>query len=488
MKAEFSVDLDESLAPIRRILQRSGLDRPLLEKIDGEWPFDVLPSPCDLTANSRWHRSLHVTVKMKFAIALMTSSAWAAFSVWIAIPWMRDLALLSNWAIAIFAVGGIAIVPGFMNAFLVSSLLMDLRPAHGALVRYPGISILVAAYNEAASIAATLKSIERQDYPGSIEVTVIDDGSTDATFDIVTALCFPWLTILRQPTNLGKSAALNRALASAHFDLIVTLDADSILYADALKNLVERFAADPVNTRAVAGTMLVHNSRASWVTRMQEWDYFHGIAAIKRIQSLYHGTLVAQGAFSLYDRQTLRDVGGWVDCVGEDIVLSWAILSAGWRIGHAEDAMCFTNVPVKLQQFVRQRQRWARGMMEAFRRHSHILLEPRMSTMFVWWNLFFPWLDLAYTLCLIPGTVLALFGIYWVVGPLTILLLPLSLLLNGVMYHVSAGMFKSHGLHVRWNPVGFALYAFVYSLILQPACVAGYLSELLGLRKSWGTK
>lgn len=78
---------------------------------------------------------------------------------------------------------------------------------------------------------------------------------------------------------------------------------------------------------------MVRNSRETWMTRAQEWDYFQGIAAIKRVQSLCQGTMVAQGAFSLYDTATLREIGGWPDCIGEDIVLSWSILKAGHRIG-----------------------------------------------------------------------------------------------------------------------------------------------------------
>jgi biofilm PGA synthesis N-glycosyltransferase PgaC len=234
--------------------------------------------------------------------------------------------------------------------------------------------------------------------------------------------------------------------------------------------------------------MLVRNSRRNWVTKAQEWDYFHGIAAIKRVQSLYQGTLVAQGAFSIYDRKTLVDVGGWLDCVGEDIVLTWAILRAGWRVGHAEDACCFTNVPDTLKQFIRQRQRWARGMMEAFRRHWNLLAIPRMSMLFVWWNLLFPWLDMAYTFFFIPGVVLALFGIYWIAGPLTLALLPMALAMNWLMYRIGSGMFSQQGLRVRRNPLGLLVYAFAYSAILQPACLWGYLSEVLGLRKTWGTK
>jgi biofilm PGA synthesis N-glycosyltransferase PgaC len=430
----------------------------------------------------------YVGVHGKFGVALAASISWLAITGLIAYPWITELSGLIGFFLAFATVGGIALVPGFMNAFLIASLLLDRRPPRMQPSRYPAVSILIAAYNEEASIADTLRSIANQDYPGTFEVFVIDDGSRDRTAAIVDACDHDWLRLLRQPHNAGKSAALNRGLAEANHDLVVTLDADSFLYRDALRNLVERYMSDPPNTRAAAGTMLVRNSRRNWVTKAQEWDYFHGIAAIKRVQSLYQGTLVAQGAFSIYDRATLIEVGGWVDCVGEDIVLTWAMLRRGYRVGHAEDACCFTNAPDTLRQFVRQRQRWSRGMMEAFRQFPDILLKARLSTLFIWWNLLFPWLDLAYTVFFIPGIVLALFGIYWIAGPLTLALLPMALGINYLMYRVGSQMFAANGLRVRRNLSGFLTYAFVYSLILQPACVAGYFSEIIGLRKSWGTK
>ncbi len=427
-------------------------------------------------------------MQAKFALAFVVSLAWTVVSTLLALPWLQDLAAVVSWPVAIFAVGGIAVLPGMMNAFLVTGLLLDRRPPRKPLVDYPAISILVAAYNEESSIADTLRSIAPQNYPGEFEVLVIDDGSKDATAAIVEANPYAWARLLRQPRNMGKAAALNRGLAESKHDYVITLDADSYLYGDALARLVERYFSDPSSTRAVAGTMLVRNSRKNWITRAQEWDYFHGIAAIKRVQSLFQGTMVAQGAFSIYDRAALVEIGGWQDCVGEDIVLTWAMLVRGWRVGHAEDACCFTNVPDNLRQFLKQRQRWSRGMMEAFRQHPRILLTPRMSTLFVWWNVLFPWLDLAYTLCFIPGVIIACFGIYWVAGPMTLVLMPMALLMNYVMYRVGAAMFAGQGLPVRKNVPGFLVYAFTYSLILQPASVAGYLSELLGTRKTWGSK
>jgi biofilm PGA synthesis N-glycosyltransferase PgaC len=174
--------------------------------------------------------------------------------------------------------------------------------------------------------------------------------------------------------------------------------------------------------------------------------------------------------------------------VGEDIVVSWALLKAGHRVGFAEDACLFTNVPESLGQFARQRQRWSRGLIEAFQRHGSLLSKPRMSTLFVWWNLLFLPMDLAFTLLFIPGLVLALFGVYWLAGPMTLLVLPLALLWNYVIFRVQARMFHRQGLRVRRNIEGFLFYAFLYTIVLQPVCLKGYLAELLQLKKTWGTK
>ena len=71
---------------------------------------------------------------------------------------------------------------------------------------------------------------------------------------------------------------------------------------------------------------------------------------------------------------------------------------------------------------------------------------------------------------------------------LTNLLLPMALVMNFLMYRIGAQMFRKQGLCVRRNVSGFLVYAFAYSAVLQPACVWGYCSEVLGLRKTWGTK
>ena len=271
-------------------------------------------SPPETAAEPSWqpvgeaapaHRRFYVPVRVKYVLILLASLAWAAMSVKLSQPWLNELSKPLGFGLALFVIAFIAYVPGFMNAFLIGSILSDRRPVLRKYDRLPDVCVLVACYNESENIADTLTSLARQDYPGSVEVVVIDDGSTDDSLAIARAmsvqLARPGLRIrvLAQPKNGGKSKALNRGLAETRQALVVTVDGDSYLRADALRKLVERFLSDPPGTVAVAGAVLVRNSRENWLTRSQEWDYFHGIAAVKRMQSMYHGTLVAQGAFSL---------------------------------------------------------------------------------------------------------------------------------------------------------------------------------------------
>lgn len=438
---------------------------------------------------------LYLPLTFKFILACLVAISWTILSVILSLSWLRDLGAVAGATFALVAITFIAYVPGFMNAFLISSLLLDSRPPRKAQTTYPGTTVLVAAYNEAAAIKDTLTSLARQDYPGEIEVLVLNDGSTDETVSIamraIAELDFPAniaARVLDFKVNRGKSAVLNDGLAAANNELILTIDGDSWVKHDGLRKLVERLLSDPEDTQAVAGAVMVRNSRENFLCRAQEWDYFHGIASVKRMQGMYHGTLVAQGAFSIYRRKALLEVGGWPECVGEDIVLSWALLRKGYRIGYADDALAFTNVPTTLRQFALQRKRWSRGLMEAFKAHWQLLFKKRMSTLFVWWNVCFLPLDLVYTMIFIPGLIIACFGYFFIAGPLTVAVLPLTILWNGVIFRIQSGVYRREGLIVRQNTAGFLFYALAYSLLMQPVCVWGYASELLGLRKKWDTK
>ncbi len=168
--------------------------------------------------------------------------------------------------------------------------------------------------------------------------------------------------------------------------------------------------------------------------------------------------------------------------------MTWALLEKGYRVGYCEDSVAFTVVPNTLRGFIRQRRRWARGMIEAFQIHPGVIFKPRLSTFFIWWDLLFPLMDIAFTFGFIPGLILAVFGHYWIVGPMTLSLFPIAILINWIMYHTESKMFVKQGLIVRKNFLGFLIYLFPYGLILQPAAVLGYFSQIVGFKRQWGTK
>jgi biofilm PGA synthesis N-glycosyltransferase PgaC len=269
-------------------------------------------------------------------------------------------------------------------------------------------------------------------------------------------------------------------------ELVITLDADTLLHPWAIRQLVARLLSAPPDVHAVAGSVLVRNSRDSLWTRMQEWDYFLGIASVKRMQGLYQGTLVAQGAFSLYRTRALVQAGGWPDAIGEDIVLTWQLMRHGAQVYYEPSAVAFTAAPTRLVHLARQRARWARGMIEGIRSVKP-WTQPRGLLRFLTAiDLLIPALDVAYALVWLPGLVLAATGRYWIVGPYTLAVLPLTLVVNALLYRFQRRrVFNLLGLRVRRNALGFLGFVLAYQLLMSPIAVAGYTQELLGLRRRW---
>lgn len=439
------------------------------------------------------HHRRYIAVRWKLAISLFVSLVWFGLSVFFGLPWFRELIEAYGWVVASGIIFSIALIPGMANAFVISGLVMDHRPDNRRPAVMPPLSILIAAFDEEATIKETLESLSRQKYEGDVQIIVIDDGSTDRTpaivLDCVKGL--PWpanfeLELLQMPQNGGKAKALTSGLDKTRHDLLITLDADTMVFRDALDRLVCNHLSSPPNTAATAGTVLVRNSRVNLLTKLQEWDYFLGIAVVKRVQSLLQGTLVAQGAFSLFRRDVVRAVGGWPETVGEDIVLTWAILEHGYRVGYAEDAFVFTNVPHTLGAYYRQRKRWSRGLIEAFKRHPAMLKPKRLNTPFVYYNLLFPVIDMGYLFVFLPGLIAALFfHNFTIVGYMTLLVLPLALVINIMMYLKQLAIFKRNGLVVRRNILGAILFTLGYQAMLAPPSLAGYVAEVLGTAKKW---
>ncbi|CCO08058.1 glycosyltransferase [Desulforamulus hydrothermalis] len=430
-------------------------------------------------------KRLYIPTKHKFILANLTAIMWFTLSCFISYPWVLSLAqLVGSWA-GWFIVLFIALIPGYLNMFLLVSLLIDRPPPLQTARDLPPVSILIAAYNEEKSILETLRSLRQQNYPGIINIIVIDDGSLDRTKELVLNCGMPNVKLI-EANHQGKSAALNKGLQYVADDYVITIDADTFLHPQAITRIMARMLGDPGHTAAVAGCVLAKNSRDTFMTRLQEWDYFLAISSVKRQQALYQGTLVAQGAFSVYKTAVVKEVSGWPSCIGEDIVLTWALIKKGYRIGYEATAVGFTEVPTTFMAFARQRRRWARGMIEGFKAHIDLIYKRFSPTaILVGIDLLYPLLDLTYTFVYIPGIILALFGYYWIVGPMTLAVIPLTLYINYTMYKYQRSVFQELNLKIRQNKLGFVVYTVCYQILMSPVCVWGYFEEFFGIAKRW---
>jgi biofilm PGA synthesis N-glycosyltransferase PgaC len=430
-------------------------------------------------------RKFYLPVKSKFLISTAFALTWVTVSWLLAQHWLNELSDVAGAVPAVAIIFFIALLPGFLNAHILSSVVLDRAPPLVLDLNFPKITLLIAAYNEAQNIAETFRGIKAQNYPADVEIVVVDDGSTDGTVATLRSMKIKNLKII-QANHGGKANALNEGLKHVSQDIVVCIDADTFLHPQALRRIVARFLTDPAETAAVAGCVLVKNSRSTFMTRLQEWDYFTGIASAKRQQSLYQGTLVAQGAFSAFRTKVVKAHQGWPSVIGEDIVLTWSLIKAGWRIGFEPTAIGFTSAPDTLYGFYRQRKRWSRGMIEGLKQHGQMVWSnSRLSSFFVGIDFIIPFIDLFYAFVFLPGVILALFSHFYIVGPSTLLVLPLAFLIVFVMYSKQKAVFDELSLEVRQNFVGFVVYMVVYQVMMSPICVIGYAQELLGWRKKW---
>jgi biofilm PGA synthesis N-glycosyltransferase PgaC len=434
------------------------------------------------------HRRLYIPLKLKLALVALVSLSWVGFSLWLAIPWIEELGQSITVPLAAALIAGIAIIPGYLNAHLISSLLFDKAPPLRFDIDFPAITLIVACFNEEDQIEETLDYACTQDYPGEFHILVADDGSTDGTVELA-ELCAeidPRITVKRFDHG-GKAHTLNHALMEVETPLVATVDADTLLMPEALKRCVARLMVSPPTTVAVAGAVFVRNSRANILTQAQEWDYFLGIASIKRQQGLFQGTLVPQGAFSVYRTDPVKEVGGWPDAIGEDIVLTWAMMDKGAGVTYEKTAVAFTDAPETARAFAKQRRRWARGMIEGLREFGPALLKGRRAYAHsIVVDYIFPYVDLVYSIAFPVGIVLALgFQNYAIVGPLTLLVLPLNMILSGIMFKLSRDSFSEVGLKVRRNIKGFLSYLLLYQLFMSPVSVVGYVQELFKTKRNW---
>ena len=392
----------------------------------------------------------------------------------------------------------LAYIPGLVIGFMIFTLLitryqeLPLEPPEGDWPEgeWPPVTILVAAWNESEAIVRTLEGICELSYQvGSRSSSPTTTRPTtphccaDAAGDRL-GLGYRRVFEAKQ----GKHHALNAALATVTTPLVVTVDADTHLHAQSFTRLVVRVASEPQgqHVSACAAALVAENPLATFVTRMQQWDYRLGINGVKRMQAAYNTALVAQGAFSAYWTSDLRAVGGWPDAIGEDIVLTWTMLGTRGIVQYEPVALGFTVVPERLGRLLSQRSRWARGMLEGLRTHPPPRQPRVLAKLVAGIDYLVPFLDIGVIFFWVPGVILFLFGYPLIFGWWSMLLLPITLVVFGFLQRWQARhVFRTLDIHPQADKRGFLGYLFAYQVLTSAAALRGYAQYIAGSGRRW---
>jgi len=241
-------------------------------------------------------------------------------------------------------------------------------PASG--VRTVPVTVLVPAYNEAASIADTIRSVRAQTVAPA-EIIVIDDFSTDGTGDVARGL---GVTVLRPPANTGsKAGAQMFALGHVRTEYTIAIDADTALATDGIERLLGAFG-DP-RVAAACGTVIPRHVRTVW-ERGRYVEYLFAFTFYKRVQDHYDTPLISSGCFSLYRTRILREAGGWsMRTLAEDMDLTWTLYQRGHAVRFIAEAVCYPIEPHDFRFMSAQLRRWSHGFVQNVRLHWPDLIE-----------------------------------------------------------------------------------------------------------------
>lgn len=239
--------------------------------------------------------------------------------------------------------------------------------------KLPTCTIIVPAYNEGKLVYETLMSIVKSDYPKEkMEIWAIDDGSKDDTWfwiNKANADLNNSITIFQQPKNKGKRHALYKGFSAGKGEIFITIDSDSIVEKDTLRNLVSPFVKDK-NCGAVAGNVKVLNKKQAIIPKMLNVSFVFSFEFIRAAQSSLGFVLCTPGALSAYRRNAvLNGLEKWINqkfagkiaTIGEDRAMTNFILKQGYTVSFQKNATVLTNTPTGFKNLHKMFTRWERS-------------------------------------------------------------------------------------------------------------------------------
>ncbi len=288
----------------------------------------------------------------------------------------------------------------------------------------PSISVIAPAFNEAQTIEDNIRTLLSL-YYNNFEVVVVNDGSSDNSMDLMKETydlekvnyffdyrlpcarirgvyksknrSFKKLTVIDK-VNGGKADSLNAGLNVCKNDLVVSIDADSIMEPDALLKMVKPFMeAKEKKVIGTGGVIRIANScdisgghinkvnlPKKFIPRAQVMEYTRAFLMGRMAWSELDGLLLISGALGMFDREVVIQAGGYhTNTVGEDMELVvrmrryMADKGQGYDVVYIPDPLCWTEVPDTIKVLARQRSRWTRGTMETLFTHRKLFLNPK---------------------------------------------------------------------------------------------------------------
>lgn len=340
------------------------------------------------------------------------------------------------------------------------------------------ISVIVPAYNEEKSIGSSIESLLGQDY-GNYEVVVVDDGSKDGTYEIAKRLEGPKVRVIRQ-ANKGKSEALNAGIRSSSGTLVLTVDADTRLNPGALTAIARRFAEEP-DLGALSGNVKVDRPRGL-LQRLQEVEYTTGIGLTRKGQSMLATVMIVPGPIAAFRKEAVEKADYFSsNTFAEDFDITLAILKQHYRVEYEDRAIAYTIAPRGVEDLLKQRRRWYRGMMQVLAKHEDMFFRRRYGVAgmygvpYMWYDTVSPIVNLFLALfAVLAGfvtgdwaTILYGLGAYWAIQTLVA---------------VSAIVLDRE--RRLWQVLVSPLLIF-YTTFLDGIMAAAFIEEILSLRMKW---
>ncbi len=340
------------------------------------------------------------------------------------------------------------------------------------------LSVIIPAYNEEKSIATSIESLLEQDYT-NYEVVVVDDGSKDDTYSIALRYEGPRVKVIHQE-NRGKAEALNTGIRAATGSVVLTMDADTRLNSGALTALAGRFSSDK-RLGALSGNVKVDNPRGV-LQRLQEIEYTTGIGLNRKGQSMLASVMIVPGPIAAFRKEAVEKVSYFSpNTFAEDFDITLAILKERYRVEYEDRAIAYTIAPQGIEDLLKQRRRWYRGMMQVLAKHEDMFFRRKYGVAglygipYMWYDTVSPMVNLFLALfAVLAGFTTGdwapiLFGLaaYWAIQTL-----------------VAISAIAMDRERRMWQVIVSPFLLF-YSTFLDGIRAAAFIEEVLSLRMKW---